>query len=71
METAEGNIQQKTDKHEAQQNPWLTVSDKSKRHTVNLELNNNKYSAVNIEDDTEVIIIDDEIKASENPAVPV
>ena len=69
LETAEGNMQSLTDKHEAQQHPWTTVSGKSKGHPINLELNNNnKYSALHVEDDTDIVIDSDEIKASVNSA---
>ncbi|CAB3976566.1 Furin [Paramuricea clavata] len=70
LETAEGNMQSLTDKHEAQQHPWITVSGKSKGHPINLELNNNnnKYSALHVEDDTEIVIDSDETKASVNSA---
>ncbi|CAB4023001.1 RNA-directed DNA polymerase from transposon BS [Paramuricea clavata] len=63
-------MQSLTDKHEAQQHPWITVSGKSKGHPINLELNNNnnKYSALHVEDDTEIVIDSDETKASVNSA---
>ena len=62
-------MQSLTDKHEAQQHPWTTVSGKSKGHPINLELNNNnKYSALHVEDDTDIVIDSDEIKASVNSA---
>ena len=69
LETAEGNMHSTTDKHKAQQHPWTTVPGKTKGHPINLESNNNnKYSALYVEDDTETVIDSDEIKAPVNPA---
>ena len=67
LETAEGDIRLQADKHEVYQYAWLAASGKSKIHPVSPELNsNNKYLVLHIDDDTDAIISDDEIKGSEN-----